>query len=169
MDHKLGLLFNTTAGLIILLGFVICLVGIIFCGYAGALKEKNTTTPERNVSVKEFSATRGLIMAIAGGVMSSFMALAINAGSPIAAQALEAGTSKVFVNIPIFVLALAGGFTTNFIYSLILTVKKKKISDFRLKDRALMTKNFLLSALAGIMWDCPYFFFGLGANKNGTV
>ncbi|HRQ51302.1 MAG TPA: L-rhamnose/proton symporter RhaT [Agriterribacter sp.] len=167
MDHKLGLLFNTTAGLVILLGFVICLVGIIFCGYAGVLKEKNATTVERNVSVKEFSAAKGLLLAIAGGVMSSFMALAINAGSPIAAQALESGTANVFVNIPIFVLALAGGFTTNFIYALILTVKKKTVSDFRLKDPVLMTKNFLLSALAGIMWYCQYFFYGMGATKMG--
>ncbi|OJY91331.1 MAG: hypothetical protein BGP14_16025 [Sphingobacteriales bacterium 44-15] len=168
MDHKLGLLFNTTPGLVILLGFLICLLGIIFCGYAGVLKDKNLPAgAQKYVSVKEFSAVRGLVMAVAGGVMSSFMALAINAGSPIAVEAFRAGTQKVFVNIPIFVLALAGGFTTNFIYAAILTTRKKTISDFQLKEPGLLAKNFLLSALAGIMWYCQYFFYGMGATKMG--
>ncbi len=167
IDHKLGLLFNTTPGLVITVGFLVCLVGIVFCGYAGVLKDRDDRGVERNVSVKEFSPVKGLIMAIAGGVMSSFMALAINAGSPIAHQALQSGTEKVFVNIPIFVLALAGGFTTNFVYAVILTVKKKTISDFKLHDKGLLTKNFLLSMLAGLMWYCQYFFYGMGATKMG--
>lgn len=167
IDHKLGLLFYTTPGLVITAGFLVCLLGILFCGYAGVLKDRNDKSVERNVSVKEFSAVKGLIMAVAGGVMSSFMALAINAGSPIAHQALQSGTEKVFVNIPIFVLALAGGFTTNFVYAVILTVKKKTISDFQLHDKGLLTKNFLLSMLAGLMWYCQYFFYGMGATKMG--
>lgn len=167
MDNKLGLLFNTTPGLIILFGFLICTLGIISCGYAGVLKERSAQTTERNVSVKEFSAGKGLILAISGGVMSSFMALAINAGAPIAEQALATGTSPVYVNIPIFVLALGGGFTTNFIYGLILSIRKKTFSDFQLKDHALLRRNFLLAALAGIMWYCQYFFYGMGATKMG--
>ena len=99
--------------------------------------------------------------------MSSFMALAINAGAPIAEQALATGTSPVYVNIPIFVLALGGGFTTNFIYGLILSIRKKTFSDFQLKDHALLRRNFLLAALAGIMWYCQYFFYGMGATKMG--
>ncbi len=168
MDNKLGILFNTTPGLVITAGFLLCLVGIMFCGYAGVLKDQNDEEGvERNVSVKEFSAVKGLTMAIFGGVMSSFMALAINAGSPIAEQALKSGTDPVFVNIPIFVFALAGGFTTNFVYAVILTVKKKSFSDFQLKDKGLLTKNFLLSMLAGLMWYGQYFFYGMGATKMG--
>jgi L-rhamnose-H+ transport protein len=167
IDHKLGLLFNTTPGLVITAGFLVCLVGIVFCGYAGVLKDRDDGGVERNVSVKEFAPVKGLIMAVAGGVMSSFMALAINAGSPIAHQALQSGTEQVFVNIPIFVLALAGGFTTNFVYAVILTAKKKTISDFRLRNKGLLTKNFLLSILAGLMWYCQYFFYGMGATKMG--
>jgi L-rhamnose-H+ transport protein len=127
-------------------------LGIVFCGYAGVLKDRNRKGAEQNVSVKEFSATKGLIMAVAGGVMSSFMAFAINAGAPIAEQALQSGTDKVFVNIPIFVYALAGGFTTNFVYAVILTFKNKTISDFKLQGSGQLTKNFLLSMLAGLMW-----------------
>lgn len=167
MDNKLGLLFNTTPGLVITAGFLLCLIGIVFCGYAGVLKDRNDKGAERNVSVKEFSAVKGLIMAIGGGIMSSFMAFAINAGAPIAHEAFQSGTEKVFMNIPIFVLALAGGFTTNFVYAVILTAKKKTISDFRLRDKGLLTKNFLLSILAGLMWYCQYFFYGMGATKMG--
>lgn len=167
IDNKLELLYLTTPGLVITGGFVVCLIGIVLCGYAGVLKDKNDAGGERNISVKEFSAVKGLIFAIGGGIMSSFMALAINAGAPIAQQALQSGTEKVFSNIPIFVLALAGGFTTNFVYAVILTVRKKTISDFKIQNKALLTNNFLLSALAGLMWYGQYFFYGMGATKMG--
>lgn len=104
MDGKLGLLYKTTPGLVISTGFLVCLLGIVLCGYAGVLKDKTDQGEERNISVKEFSAVKGLIFAIGGGIMSSFMAFAINAGAPIAHQALQSGTEKVFMNIPIFAL-----------------------------------------------------------------
>jgi len=53
------------------------------------------------------------------------------------------------------------------VYAVILTVKKKTISDFKLHDKGLLTKNFLLSMLAGLMWYCQYFFYGMGATKMG--
>ncbi|MEO6964192.1 MAG: L-rhamnose/proton symporter RhaT [Puia sp.] len=167
IDHKAGMLFTTIPGAVILFGFVICLTGIAFCGYAGVLKDRLLTDYQKKESVKEFSAFKGLIMAILGGVMSAFMALAINAGSSISDQALKSGTQKVFMNIPIFVLALGGGFTTNFVYTIIMNIRNKSFGDYVHHPKKILLTNYLFSILSGLMWYGQFFFYGMGATKMG--
>lgn len=167
MDHKAGMLFTTLPGAIILIGFLICLVGIAFCGYAGVLKDRLLSESQKKQSVKEFSATKGLTMAILGGIMSAFMALAIHAGGSIADEALKSGTERVFMNIPIFVIALAGGFTTNFIYTLILNIRNKSFGDYVDHPKKILAVNYSCSLLSGLMWYGQFFFYGMGATKMG--
>lgn len=167
LTDKLGILVSTVPGMVILFGFIMTIAGIALCGYAGVLKDRQLTGEEKVRSVKEFSAAKGITMAVLGGIMSSFMALAINAGAPIAAEAANTGTAPVFVNIPIFVLALAGGFTTNFIYSMMLSYKSRSFGDFGVKPPSVRTRNYLLAVLSGMMWYGQYFFYGMGATKMG--
>ena len=150
IDKKVVMLVTTIPGGVVLLGFLVCLAGIAFCGYAGVLKERLLTEAQKKESVKEFSAVKGLTLAVLGGVMSACMALAINAGGPIAAQATHAGTAKVFRNIPIFVLALAGGFTTNFICAMILSVRNKSFGNYTLRPTRTLLSNYFLAMLSGL-------------------
>ena len=60
IDHKIGLLFSTIPGAVVLLGFVVCLVGIALCGYAGVLKEQRLTDDQKKESVKDFALVKGL-------------------------------------------------------------------------------------------------------------
>lgn len=167
LDNKIEMLVSTISGGTILLGFLVCIVGIVFCGYAGVLKDRLLNKNQKYESVKEFSATKGFTVAILGGVLSACMALAINAGNPIAMAALDAGTAEVFVNIPIFVLALAGGFTTNFIYTTIIGIKNKSFKDYTLRPRSTLFKNYFLASLSGLMWYGQFFLYGMGATKMG--
>lgn len=167
VDHKAGMLVSTVGGRIILVGFVLTVIGIALCGYAGVLKDRQLTGPEKQKAVKEFSALKGLIMATFGGVMSAFMAIAISAGAPIAAEAAKTGTASVFVNIPIFIFALAGGFTTNFFYALIMGIRNKSMGDFTGRPAPVLFRNYLLALVSGLMWYGQYFFYGMGATKMG--
>ncbi len=167
IDHKVGMLVSTNPGRIVLLGFLVCVAGIACCGFAGVLKERLLTEEQKKESVKEFSAVKGLILAIFGGVMSACMALAINAGHPIADEALKAGTAKVFSNIPIFVFALGGGFTTNFFSAIILSTRNKSFGDYNLRPRSTLLFNYFLSILSGLMWYGQFFFYGMGTTKMG--
>lgn len=168
LDKKLVMLVTTFSGGIILLGFLICIVGITFCGFAGILKDRQLTDDQKQESIKEFSALKGFVLAILGGILSACMALAINVGSPIASAALKAGTAEVFVNIPIFVLALAGGFTTNFIYITYITWKNKTYGDFSIQPKSTLLRNYFLAFLSGLMWYGQFFFYGMGSTKMGT-
>lgn len=167
IDHKAFMLVSTVPGGIISIGFVVCVLGIVFCGYAGVLKDRQLSDGQKAASVKEFSAFKGLLMAVAGGVMSACMAFSIRAGAPIGESAIQAGTDKVFMNNPIFVLALAGGFTTNFVYALIVSYRKGTFGDFTLRPGSTLFRNYLLAAISGIMWYGQFFFYGMGTTKMG--
>ena len=167
MDEKLGMLVATIPGGVVLLGLLVCLAGIAFCGYAGVLKERLLTEEEKTESVKEFSLTKGITLAILGGIMSGSMALAFRAGRPIAAESYDAGTTEVFMNMPILVLALAGGFTTNFVYTTIISAKNKSFGDYVVRPRSTLMFNYFLAAISGLMWYGQFFFYGMGTTKMG--
>jgi L-rhamnose-H+ transport protein len=166
-QDKITLLFTTASGTVILTGFIICIAGVACCGYAGILKDRMLSDADKKTAVKEFSAFKGFVMAIMGGVLSACMAFAIAAGAPIAQQAQQMGTQPVFVNIPIFILALSGGFSSNLIYNLIVSFKNKTFGDYSITPRETLFRNYLLAFLSGLMWYGQFFFYGMGTTKMG--
>jgi L-rhamnose-H+ transport protein len=167
IEHKLGLLFTTFSGGVVLLGFVVCLFGIALCGYAGVLKEQQLTDAEKKEAIKDFSLLKGVVVAVCGGIMSASMAFAFTSGKPIAVEAVNAGTADVFKNMPLLVLALAGGFTTNFISTMIITAKKKAFGDYVIRPRSTLWMNYFLSLISGVLWYGQWFSFGTGETKMG--
>ncbi len=167
IEGKLGLLFSTLPGAIVLLGFLVCLVGIALCGYAGVLKEIQLTDDEKKESIKDFSLMKGTIFAVCGGIMSASMAFAFTFGMPIADAATAAGTVDVFKNMPLLVPALAGGFTTNFISTMIITARKKAFGDYVIRPRSTLYYNYFLAVISGILWYGQWFSYGTGKTKMG--
>ena len=157
-------LFTTISGLTVLAGVIVCLSGIAICCYAGLLKEKELTEEEKKKSIKEFSLTIGVIVAVFAGLMSACMAFAIQAGIPIAERAIEFGTADIYRNNPVFIIAMGGGFTTNFIWCVYLNIKNKSAVDY-ITQGAL--GNYLLAATGGVVWYCQFFFYGMGSTKMG--
>jgi L-rhamnose-H+ transport protein len=167
-SEKAGSLFTTTAGLAVLAGVLICLVGIAICGYAGVLKERQLTDEQKKESIKDFSLAKGYAVAIFGGVMSASMAFAISSGEPIALVAEGAGTATICRKIPVMVPALAGGFSTNFVVCLILNLKNGSIRDYATGPGGVLLANYLLAALCGLMWYGQFFFYCMGETKMGV-
>jgi L-rhamnose-H+ transport protein len=167
IDKKVSLLFTTVSGGTILLGFMLCLAGIIFCGYAGVLKDRMLTDVQKKESVKEFSAVKGLIFAVLGGIMSGCMAIAIKTGSPISFEAVNTGTPRVFMVLPIYILALGGGFTTNLIYTLIFSFRNKSFGDYIVRPGKTLFRNYFMALISGVMWYGQFFFYGMGTTKMG--
>lgn len=160
-------LISTFSGGIVLLGILVCLIGIIYTGYAGFLKDKTLSEEEKKESVTEFSMTKGFLMAVGGGIMSAFMAFSFMIGKPIANAALEMGTREVFINNPILVFSLGGGFTTNFVYAMIMCYRHKSFGNFILKEKSILLNNYLMAILSGLMWYGQFFFYGMGTTQMG--
>jgi L-rhamnose-H+ transport protein len=114
---------GTRSGLIILGGVAICLLGIAFAGAAGVSKEREMSEEQKRASIKEFDLKKGLLVATFSGVMSACFAYGLAAGDPIKAIAVHHGTPPLWQGLPVLVVVLAGGFTTNFTWCLILNIK----------------------------------------------
>ena len=120
-----SIVLGTTSGLIVLLGIVVCLMGIALAGAAGASKEKEMSEEQKRASIKEFNLKRGLIVATFSGIMSACFAYGLAAGDPIKEIAIKHGTSSLWQGLPVLVVVLAGGFTTNFIWCVILNIRNR--------------------------------------------
>src|ERR1700746_4067876 len=113
---------GTSSGRVILLGIVVCLVGIAAAGLAGIFKERAMLPEQQKAAIQEFDLKKGLAVATLSGVMSSCFAYGLAAGAPIKALTLKHGTPPLWQGLPVLVVVLVGGFTTNFLLCPPLTI-----------------------------------------------
>ena len=166
----------------ILVGVAICLIGIAFAGAAGVSKEREMSEEKKREAIKEFNLKRGLLVATFSGVMSSCFAYGLAAGDPIKALTVQHGTTPLWQGLPVLVVVLAGGFTTNFIWCVILNVRNRTGSQYFNPEiqtdaavgamtknvvRAPMLSNYLFCALAGTTWYMQFFFYTMGETQMG--
>src|SRR5512135_2694559 len=129
-EGRIAGLVAATSGRIVILGILVCLAGIAMCGLAGMRKEKELSEAEKKASIAEFSFVKGALVAVFAGIMSSFMASAFAAGKPIAEAAVRNGAPPLFQNFPVMIVALLGGFTTNFVWCAALSLRNKTGRDY---------------------------------------
>jgi len=130
-------LFHQTSGQIILLGIVVCILGVGISGAAGHSKEQEMTVEVKlEAGERDYNFPRGIAIAILAGFMSSFFAFGLTAGRPIgdltSTRLIAAGlTGRVVLkDLPVLVVVLWGGFVTNFIWSAILIFQNGSIKQF---------------------------------------
>ncbi len=160
-------MLQNTGGQMVLLGVLVCLIGIAICGRAGILKEKDLSVEQQNASVQEFSLVKGLIIATISGILSSFFNFGIEAGKPMADAAVEAGFNPLFQNNVTYIIIMWGGLTTNFIWCMYLNYKNNSFKDYT-NTSTPIARNILFSALAGTTWFLQFFFYGMGESKLGN-
>jgi L-rhamnose-H+ transport protein len=171
--QELGSLIRTEtgelniSGLVTLGGLAVCLLGIAMCGKAGMSKERELPDAAKKATIAEFSFTKGMWVAVFSGIMSSCMAFAIKSGKPMSDIALAHGVSEVVTNTPVLIVVLAGGFTTNCIWCMILSAMNGSFGHYVSGRGASITTNYIFSALAGTTWYLQFFFYSMGTTKMG--
>ncbi len=133
--HQFGAILHQTAGQIILLGVLVCVIGVAINGAAGVSKEREITPEEKaEAGETDYNFGKGIAIAILAGFMSSFFAFGLDAGKPIGdlakTQLLAAGRMDLWQNLPVLVVVLWGGFVTNFIWSSILIFQNGSVRQF---------------------------------------
>ncbi|MDP2914774.1 MAG: L-rhamnose/proton symporter RhaT, partial [Candidatus Aminicenantes bacterium] len=116
---------GTTSGLVILIGIVVCILGIAVAGMAGMSKEKEMTEEQKRSSIKEFNFLKGILVATFSGVFSACFAMGLDAATPIAEISARHGTSTLWTGLPKLCVVLLGGFTSNFIWCVILNIRNR--------------------------------------------
>lgn len=150
---------------------------------------------EKRKAIKEFNFTKGILVATFSGIMSAGFSFALTAGTPIGEASAAAGTSTLWTGLPKLCVVLAGGFTTNFIWCVMLNIKNKTgyqyFSTTVRPEHAGLTggggehgpaagaaiassdlsvpwlKNLLFSAAAGTTWYLQFFFYTMGETQMG--
>ncbi|WP_295649528.1 L-rhamnose/proton symporter RhaT [uncultured Mucilaginibacter sp.] len=172
---SIGMMLSSEWGHYVLIGILICVVGIIVCGRAGTLKERDLAKDGAAANEnKDYRFGMGIFVAIVSGVLSACFNFGQEAGKAMADDANHlwqvahhTTDSFLFQNNVIYVVILWGGLTTNFIWCMILNSRNKTFSNYTDKKTPLL-KNYIFSALAGTTWFLQFFFYGMGASKLGN-
>ena len=160
-------MLSNTGGQWVLFGVLVCIIGIAISGKAGMLKEADLALDKEIKRDKDFSLVKGLIIAIISGILSSFFNFGIEAGKPMADEAVSQGFNPLFQNNVTYIVILWGGLTTNFIWCMYLNFKNKSFKDYT-NSATPISKNIMFSAIAGTMWFLQFFFYGMGESKLGN-
>ena len=168
-------MIGSTWGQYVLAGLVVCVIGIIVCGKAGGMKEKDLiASGKADPSNTEYKLGIGLIVSIVSGVLSACFAFGIDAGKVMADtanaswKAINPGEGEfLFQNNVTYIVILWGGLTTNFFWCMLLNFRNKSFGDYTNKKTPLL-KNYFFSVLAGTTWFLQFFFYGMGESKLGN-
>jgi L-rhamnose-H+ transport protein len=174
-----SMLVGSSWGLTVMAGLALCILGIIICGKAGTMKEKQLsaarTTDPHGLEIKtEYKFALGMLVSIISGVLSACFNFGLEAGKPMADAANDLWKAAnpgegnfLYQNNVTYVVVLWGGLTTNFIWCMILNARNKTFGDYANKKTPLL-RNYIFSALAGTTWFLQFFFYGMGESKLGN-
>jgi L-rhamnose-H+ transport protein len=160
-------LVHSASGQMILMGLVVCVMGIVICGLAGIMKEKSLSSDQKKEAIAEFDLRKGVLVAVFSGIMSACFSFGLTAGKPIAEIAHQAGTNELFVNNATYILIMLGGLTTNAIWCIYLNIKNKSYTDY-LNPTMPALRNIIFCAMAGFTWYFQFFFYGMGDSQMGA-
>ena len=186
-----GSLIHSTGGVVVLAGVATALVGIAIVGKAGHDKELEqqggaggAPTPGEKAMrrtagdsadlPKAAEFRKGVGVAVFSGIMSSCFAYGLASGQPLRDLTLAHGTDPLAQGLPVLVVVLLGGFTTNAVWCLLLILKNRSapelVGRLRVAGADLvpsMGRNYLLCALAGTTWYFQFFFYTMGESQMG--
>ena len=142
----------------VILGVVVCLLGIAIIGIAGGMKSASLSEEEKKEAVKDFNFPKGLAIALLAGFMSGCFNVGLEFGKDIH----FAETQDMFKTLPATFLVTLGGFVTNAIYCFYQNQKNHTWGDYKKKN--VWGNNLLFCLLAGALWYSQ--FFGLSLGKS---
>ena len=156
-------------GKAIMLGTIMALAGMGFCGYAGRVRERSEKVVPGAVRqmvglARPFGV--GLLICVAAGIASALLNVGYSLSQGIITGAVRAGNSPFAGSNVIWLLVLGSGAMVNLVYCGYLLDKNRTWSNFRKPKSAPL---YALAILMGLMWGCGIFAYGSAAPKLGKL
>jgi L-rhamnose-H+ transport protein len=153
---------------------------------------------EKKKAIAEFNFRKGIVVATFCGILSACFSFGLTAAAPIGVASAACGTGTFWTGLPKLVVVLLGGFTTNFIWCLVLNLKNRTGYQYFSKEcrpehahesgaggsehgggaaqkgsassdlRIPILRNYLFCILAGVTWYFQFFFYTMGESRMGS-
>ena len=171
-NRQLGEIMATSAGQVTLAGILICVIGIMISALSGLSKERELSADAKAQAVEEFNFKKGTVIAVVCGLASACFAFGLASAAPMAQLSAAAGTPALWTGLPKLVVILCGGFTTNVIWCVALNVRNGSWREYasrrdRKAEPVPLGANFVLCAVAGVVWYFQFFFYTMGETQMG--
>ena len=142
-------------------GLIISLIGVAITAKAGIERDKliNSSSKSKNIS-------KGLLIAVTCGLLSSLLNVGFANAAPIAEKAQEFGVITRNSSLAAWVVVLWGAFIMNFSYAVLLLFKNNSWSTFSLKNSL---NAYKWSLIAGFCWFAALGVYGQGAALLGEI
>lgn len=151
----------TSAGLRLLAGVAVILVGIILFARAGKLRDCKVENEIKNTNHSTFK--RGLIICLLAGIFGPMINFAFVYGAPLQQKAIELGSTPIHAANVIWSVALTAGFLVNALECIRLFRKHGSWKIYR-KHRL---SGWVMAGLAGVLWYLSIMFYGMGGSCMG--
>jgi L-rhamnose-H+ transport protein len=162
-------LLTTSGGLLVLAALGVMIVGIIFCGFAGSLREKARAGHSAG-AVDDGKGARpsfkiGLIFCVLSGVLSPMVNFALIKGDSLRALAMQHGASSLWAINAVWLLVFNVAYGLFVLYCLYLMWRNTSFAHLRQAEAG---KYWLLAAVMGILWAGGIVAYGVGVAYMGS-
>ncbi len=149
------------------LPYVVAGVGVMLCGvavaaWAGVQRDRQQSSG----SGSSAGFQKGLVIAVASGVLSALLNVGFANAAPVAQRAVELGAARRNSSLAAWVVVLAGAFVMNAGYALFLLVRNGSAGSVR---SAGVRKPMLWAAVTGVLWFAALGVYGQGAALMGSL
>jgi L-rhamnose-H+ transport protein len=151
----------TPGGLVILLGISGCVAGVVICGRAGFLRERQMGTSGRR---RGFG--RALLVCLASGVLSSCANLGFAFTSKVADEAQKLGVSPVFSTLASWMPVFWGATASLLLWFGGLQIKS---GTWRKNFGPDAAHDWMMGVLMGVIWFAATIPYGMGAYYLGRL
>jgi L-rhamnose-H+ transport protein len=157
-------LIFTNKGLFVILSVVTLLVGVTLVAIAGKKRDASLASGSKPLEQGSFRA--GLLICVASGIFSAMLNLAFAFSQPVVNAGIQTGASQFGALNAVWMIALAGGYVANGIYTIYLLTRNKTWGNFALPGTARFWSYGLGMA---VLWTGGVILYGRGAASMGQV
>ncbi|MFA6409833.1 MAG: L-rhamnose/proton symporter RhaT [Gammaproteobacteria bacterium] len=156
----------TPFGLTTFSGTILAVIGLIFAGYAGKLREQTKNQATVKQQYKNNTHVVGIVLASLAGLFSAGQNLTFSLTEPMQQLALNMGASNLGADNIIWPGFLFCSFLPYATYMLFLQYKNK---SFALYINQKSLKYFLTTCLMGLGWFIPTMCYGKASQLFGNI
>jgi L-rhamnose-H+ transport protein len=153
----------TRQGELILLGVLVIILGVAFCGIAGKTRE---TDLQRESATARKGFLGGFMLAFISGILGSMLNLGLAFGGSIQRTAQQNGATQAMMSNAVWLPCLYAGFLPGVIYCYLLMRRKGSLGTLRLPGT---WHYWLAGATMGLLWFGSIILYSISTVKLGDL